>query len=118
MDIRQESTRHSDALQELTNYLDLPVQYDQMSEEDKIKWLVEELNTKRPLIPSEFNWTKSTEETFSVFKMVKRLQQEFGSRICHSYVISMSHSASDLLEVLLLLKKWDLLIKILKNQNC
>ena len=68
---------------------------------------------KRPLIPSEVKWTKTTEETFSVFKMVKRLQQEFG-RICHSYVISMSHSASDLLEVLLLAKRWGLLIKIHK----
>jgi len=109
LDIRQESTRHSDAIQELTNYLDLSVQYDQMSEEEKIKWLIDELNTKRPLIPSDFNWTKTTEETFSVFKMVKRLQQEFGSRICHSYVISMSHSASDLLEVLLLAKEMGLL---------
>ncbi len=109
LDIRQESTRHSDAIQELTNYLDLSLQYDQMSEEEKIKWLVDELNTKRPLIPSDVNWTKTTEETFSVFKMVKRLQQEFGSRICHSYVISMSHSASDLLEVLLLAKEMGLL---------
>ncbi len=109
LDIRQESTRHSDAIQELTNYLDLSVQYDQMSEEKKIKWLIDELNTKRPLIPSDVNWTKTTEETFSVFKMVKRLQQEFGSRICHSYVISMSHSASDLLEVLLLAKEMGIL---------
>ncbi|MBO8232754.1 phosphoenolpyruvate carboxylase [Prochlorococcus marinus str. MU1402] len=109
LDIRQESTRHSEAIEELTNYLDLSLQYNQMSEEEKVKWLIEELNTKRPLIPSDVNWTKTTEETFSVFKMVKRLQQEFGSRICHSYVISMSHSASDLLEVLLLAKEMGLL---------
>ena len=109
LDIRQESTRHSDAIQELTNYLELPKQYDQMSEKERMQWLTEELNTKRPLIPSEVNWNKSTEETFSVFKMVKRLQEEFGSRICHSYVISMSHSASDLLEVLLLAKEMGLI---------
>tara|TARA_B100001109_G_scaffold5231_1_gene4041 strand:+ start:1 stop:1392 length:1392 start_codon:yes stop_codon:yes gene_type:complete len=41
--------------------------------------------------------------------MVKRLQEEFGSRICHSYVISMSHSVSDLLEVLLLAKEMGLI---------
>ncbi len=109
LDIRQESTRHSDAIQELTNYLDVAIPYDQMSEEEKIKWLIQELKTKRPLIPPDFQWSKSTEETFSVFKMVKRLQQEFGSRICHSYVISMSHSASDLLEVLLLAKEMGLI---------
>jgi phosphoenolpyruvate carboxylase len=33
------------------------------------------------------------------------LQQEFGSRICSTYVISMSHTVSDLLEVLLLAKE-------------
>jgi phosphoenolpyruvate carboxylase len=37
--------------------------------------------------------------------MLHRLQEEFGSRICRTYVISMSHTASDLLEVLLLAKE-------------
>jgi phosphoenolpyruvate carboxylase len=37
--------------------------------------------------------------------MLQRLQQEFGSRICRTYVISMSHTVSDLLEVLLLAKE-------------
>tara|TARA_Y100001933_G_scaffold112030_1_gene112176 strand:- start:503 stop:2011 length:1509 start_codon:yes stop_codon:yes gene_type:complete len=80
-----------------------------MSEEEKTNWLISELNTKRPLIPTSHKWSQSTEETFAVFKMVKRLQEEFGSRICHSYVISMSHSASDLLEVLLMAKEMGLI---------
>ena len=42
-----------------------------MSEEEKIKWLIDELNTKRPLIPSDVNWTKTTEETFSVLKWLR-----------------------------------------------
>ncbi len=109
LDIRQESTRHSDALEELTNYLALPTSYENMTESQKTDWLINELNTKRPLIPSSSNWTHSTNETFAVFKMVKRLQEEFGSRICHSYVISMSHSVSDLLEVLLLAKEMGLI---------
>jgi len=109
LDIRQESTRHSDALDELTSYLALPKSYEKMSEDEKNKWLINELKTKRPLIPHTGSWSKSTEETFAVFKMVKRLQQEFGSRICHSYVISMSHSVSDLLEVLLLAKEMGLI---------
>ena len=109
LDIRQESTRHSDALEELTKYLALPTSYENMSEEEKTSWLINELKTKRPLIPSNETWSQSTEETFAVFKMVKRLQEEFGSRICHSYVISMSHSVSDLLEVLLLAKEMGLI---------
>ena len=105
LDVRQESTRHSDALDELTKYLNLPKTYLQMEEHEKASWLFEELETLRPLIPTGVEWTKSTEETFSVFRMLFRLQKEFGSRICRSYVISMSHSVSDLLEVLLLAKE-------------
>ena len=86
-----------------------------MSEEEKIKWLVNELNTKRPLT-SEVNWTKLLKKPFQFLKMVKRLQQEFG-RICHSYVISMSHSASDLLEVLLLAKEMGLLDQNSQKSN-
>jgi phosphoenolpyruvate carboxylase len=37
--------------------------------------------------------------------MLQRLQQEFGRRICRTYVISMSHTVSDLLEVVLLAKE-------------
>ena len=80
-----------------------------MAEEEKTNWLISELNTRRPLIPNTASWSENTEETFAVFKMVKRLQEEFGSRICHSYVISMSHSVSDLLEVLLLAKETGLI---------
>ena len=109
LDIRQESTRHSDALEELTSFLALPTSYDNMSESQKTTWLINELNTKRPLIPNSNVWSQSTDETFAVFKMVKRLQEEFGSRICNSYVISMSHSVSDLLEVLLLAKEMGLI---------
>ncbi len=79
-----------------------------MDEDAKVKWLIAELKTLRPLIPSAVQWSQSTEETFSVFRMLNRLQKEFGSRICRSYVISMSHSVSDLLEVLLLAKEFGL----------
>ena len=105
LDIRQESSRHSEALHELTLHLNLPHPYEEMTEEAKVNWLMDELQTRRPLIPPSVTWSENTEETFSVFRMLHRLQKEFGSRICRSYVISMSHTASDLLEVLLLAKE-------------
>ncbi|WP_269621910.1 phosphoenolpyruvate carboxylase [Prochlorococcus marinus] len=105
LDIRQESIRHSDAIDELTKYLNLSRSYSDMTEEEKVDWLKEELQTLRPLIPSGVRWSPATQETFSVFRMLDRLQKEFGSRICRSYVISMSHTVSDLLEVLLLAKE-------------
>ncbi len=105
LDIRQESTRHSDAIDELTRYLQLPVAYGAMEEEQRVAWLLSELQTRRPLLPPAARWSEATAETFQVFRMLQRLQQEFGARICRSYVISMSHTVSDLLEVLLLAKE-------------
>ena len=105
LDIRQESTRHSDALDELSRYLQLALPYGEMDEAQRVEWLLSEIQTRRPLLPPTAKWTAATAETFAVFRMLQRLQQEFGSRICRTYVISMSHTVSDLLEVLLLAKE-------------
>ena len=105
LDIRQESTRHSEALSELTRYLQLPQDYEAMEEPQRVEWLLEQLQTRRPLIPTGPLWSDATAETFAVFQMLRRLQEEFGQRICRTYVISMSHTESDLLEVLLLAKE-------------
>jgi phosphoenolpyruvate carboxylase len=117
MDIRQESTRHSDAIDELTRYLQLPVPYGEMGEEERVEWLLAELQTRRPLLPPSASWSAATAETFAVFQMLQRLQQEFGARICRTYVISMSHTVSDLLEVLLLAKEAGLVDPVAKRSQ-
>ncbi len=105
LDIRQESTRHSDAIDELSRYLQLAKPYGEMEEAERVTWLLKELATRRPLIPAAVDWSDATAETIAVFQMLQRLQAEFGQRICNTYVISMSHTASDLLEVMLLAKE-------------
>lgn len=105
LDIRQESSRHSEALTEIRNYLQLSPSYEELSEDERTQWLTQELQTRRPLIPSELPFEERTQETIETFRMVRKLQQEFGPQICQTYIISMSHEASDLLEVLLLAKE-------------
>lgn len=106
LDIRQESSRHSDAIDEIADYLQiLPKPYQQLSEKERIEWLVSELQTRRPLIPTELPFNAQTCETVETFRMVRLMQQEFGPEVCQSYIISMSHDVSDLLEVLLLSKE-------------
>ncbi len=106
LDLRQESSRHSDALDEITQYLQLlPQPYSDLSEAEKTAWLVSELQTRRPLIPGELPFSEKTRETIETLRMVRQLHQEFGPDICFSYVISMSHNVSDMLEVLLLAKE-------------
>ncbi|WP_404784372.1 phosphoenolpyruvate carboxylase [Altericista sp. CCNU0014] len=106
LDVRQESTRHSDALAEVVSYLQiLPKPYNDLSEDERALWLATELQTRRPLIPTELPFSDTTKETIETFRMIRRLQEEFGVKICRTYVISMCHDASDLLEVLLLSKE-------------
>jgi phosphoenolpyruvate carboxylase len=104
LDLRQESTRHSDTLDEITRYLGMP-SYCEMAEADRVAWLVGELKTRRPLIPRDLPFSDKTKEAIETLRMLFELQREFGPDICRSYVISMSHDVSDLLEVLLLAKE-------------
>ncbi|MEH1869435.1 MAG: phosphoenolpyruvate carboxylase [Nostoc sp.] len=106
LDIRQESSRHADALDEILQYLQiLPQPYNELSEEQKVAWLTGELQTRRPLIPAELPFSEKTNDVIETFRVVRSLQQEFGLNICQTYIISMCRDVSDVLEVLLLAKE-------------
>jgi phosphoenolpyruvate carboxylase len=106
LDIRQESTQHSNAIGEVAaslQLLDKP--YDDLTEAEKVIWLTKELQTRRPMIPAKLNFSDKTNEIIETFRMVAKVQQEFSVAICNNYVISMNRSVSDILEVLLLAKE-------------
>jgi phosphoenolpyruvate carboxylase len=106
LDIRQESTRHSDTLNEILEYLGvLQVPYNELSEEERVAWLTAELKTRRPLIPAELPFSEKTNDVIQTLRVVRSLQQEFGQKICQTYIISMCREVSDVLEVLLLAKE-------------
>lgn len=100
LDIRQESTRHEMAIAEITRYIGLG-DYSQWTEDDKQAFLVRELSSRRPLIPT--NWTPSpeTQEILDTCKVIA--EQPDG--VISAYVISMAREASDVLAVHLLLKE-------------
>ncbi len=100
LDIRQESTRHSDVLSELTRYLGLG-DYDQWSEQDKIAFLTNELSSKRPLLPRDWQPSEPVKEVLDTCRIIAAQPREsFGA-----YVISMARTASDVLAVHLLLQE-------------
>jgi len=106
LDFRQESPCHSDAIQEIAEYLQvLPKPYNELTENERREWLISELQSRRPLIPGEMPFCDKTKETIETFNILKKLQKEFGKEICQTYIISMSHDVSDVLEVLLLAKE-------------
>ncbi|HIK37403.1 MAG: phosphoenolpyruvate carboxylase [Geminocystis sp.] len=106
LDFRQDSNRHAEALNEIIQYLGLlDKPYLELSEDEKVTWLVQELKTRRPLVPPEVSFSDNTKETLETFRVLKAIQDEFGIEMCHTYIISMTNYVSDVLEVLLLAKE-------------
>ncbi len=106
LDIRQESSHHSDAIDEIVEYLGILKQpYNDLSEFERVEWLTSELQTRRPLIPAELPFSDKTSDIILTLRIVRSLQQEFGYNVCQTYIISMCREVSDVLEVLLLAKE-------------
>lgn len=102
LDIRQESGRHTQALSELTKHLGLG-DYEQWSEADRQSFLLRELQSPRPLIPSRWQPSDETQEVINTCRIVAIE----GKRAINAYVISMATQPSDVLAVALLLKACD-----------
>lgn len=100
LDIRQESSRHAEVISELTRYLGIG-DYNQWSEQDKIAFLTTELNSKRPLLPRDWQPSAQVKEVLDTCKIIAAQSKDaFGA-----YVISMARTASDVLAVHLLLQE-------------
>lgn len=100
IDVRQESTRHTEALGEITRYLGIG-DYESWAEADKQAFLIRELNSKRPLIPQNWQPSEETREVLDTCKVI--VDAPKGS--VAAYVISMAKTPSDVLAVHLLLKE-------------
>ena len=101
LDLRQESSRHSEALDAITRFLGLGG-YREWSEEQRREFLVRELNGRRPLIGSRFfqspECTPEVREVLDTCAVIAEQEPE----ALGAYVISMARAPSDVLAVLLL----------------
>ena len=105
LDIRQESDRHSEALDCITRYLGLG-SYLQWDEGARVSWITQQLQNRRPLVRAgawndtgnEGFFTATAKDTLETFKMIS--EQHEAS--LGAYVISQCTSTSDILAVLLL----------------
>ena len=103
LDIRQESTRHRDAVDAVTRYLQLG-SYADWPEERKQAFLVEELQARRPLIDDGFYRSEECSDEVAEVLATCRVIAEQGSEGLGAYVISMARAPSDVLAVMLLQK--------------
>ncbi|MCM3713799.1 phosphoenolpyruvate carboxylase [Alkalihalobacillus oceani] len=105
LDIRNHSGEHELAIGEILRVVNLCDNYAGLDEDEKVRILKQVLSEPRPLMLLQEDYSKETQEIFKVFQMIKKAHQEFGSRSIEVYLVSMTQSASDLLEVLVLAKE-------------
>ncbi|MFC7394432.1 phosphoenolpyruvate carboxylase [Scopulibacillus cellulosilyticus] len=105
LDIRNHSGEHEAAIAEIFHSVNIVSDYKALPEEEKIKVLTNVLQDPRPLISIFDSYSPETQEMIDVFRMIRKAQEEFGERAIQVYLISMTQSASDLLEVLVLAKE-------------
>uniref|UniRef100_A0ACD6AI74 Uncharacterized protein n=1 Tax=Avena sativa TaxID=4498 RepID=A0ACD6AI74_AVESA len=97
LDIRQESERHTDALDAITAYLGIG-SYRSWPEEKRQEWLLSELRGKRPLFGDDLPMNEEVADVIGTFRVLAELPPDcFGA-----YVISMATAPSDVLAVELL----------------
>ena len=99
LDVRQESTRHTDALTEITEALGLGT-YRSWDEAKRRAFLTQELRNPRPLLPLGFTGTADVAEVLATCRVLATLDPDG----LGCYVISMARHASDVLAVMLLQK--------------
>ena len=100
LDIRQESSRHSQLVSEflLKKY---NINYLKWNEEKKLSFLSSKINSKKNLINNFAFKNKENKEVWKTFKTLAEQPKE----CLGAYVISMTSSASDILSVALLQKE-------------
>ena len=101
LDVRQESGRHSQAVEEIL-HATLAIDYKQLDEAARLKLLSEVIATPNGLLYDKNKLSAATIETLDVFQSIAQMRSELGDACFGRYVISMTHAASHIMEVLLL----------------
>lgn len=100
LDIRQESTRHTEAVSEL--FKQKSIDYDALDETHRFALLEDTIRNPVGINPDLDNLSEATRETLDVFRVMAQMRKEISHKAFGSYVISMTHDASHVMEVMFL----------------
>lgn len=100
LDIRQESTRHTEAVSEIlqANGID----YAALDETARMEKLASLIGSNDQIELNKPSYTEPTRETVDVFEVMAQMHKEVSKHAFGSYVISMTHAASHIMEVMFL----------------
>src|SRR5947209_11424307 len=100
LDVRQHSERHAGALAEwlrVTGLLERD--YPSLDETERVRVLENLLRDPRVMPRNELQLSEETMHILATFDAIHQAREEFGNQAVTCYIISMSRSLSDLLEV-------------------
>ena len=103
LDVRDESKQHALAIGELAKQWGC-ANYQTMSAEQKAKFLTEKIDDDAATAIDPSKLSDEARRVLEVFYCIGQIQKEISPHIIGNYVVSMTHSASDVLEVILLAK--------------
>ena len=102
LDLRQESTRHTQAVADILAHRGPKIDYLAFDEQARLAQLSELIAQNEPLLVDMSSLAPATRETLQVFEVMARMRDEVSADAFGNYVISMTHSASHVMEVMLL----------------
>ncbi len=101
LDIRQESTQHTLAITEILKSHHLHANYATLSESEKLDLLSQQISHTQIDIDLS-SYSKETAEILQVFISMVKMRQAISPKVFGHYIISMTHTASHVLEVMFL----------------
>ncbi|WP_029036894.1 phosphoenolpyruvate carboxylase [Salinimicrobium xinjiangense] len=106
LDIRQNSEFHDKALEQILKiaFPDKPA-FRTWSEEDRVKFISEELKSDRPFAISGRSFGPEADQVLDCYKVVKKHTEKYGPRGVGSFIVSMTRQLSDLLVVYLFFRE-------------
>ena len=102
LDMRQESTVHTNAVAEVLQQFAPKLDYNSLSEEKRIKVLAELISRQHLPKANPESLSESAIETLELFDTMVEMRAETGDNLFGTYVISMTHAASHVMEVMFL----------------
>lgn len=104
LDVRQHSRIHEQAVAVLLRAAGVAPDYAALSEAERMALLSAELANPRPLLPRDAAVPEAAWRVLETFTVIREIVQREPAAL-GSFIVSMTHAVSDLLEVLLLAKE-------------
>ncbi|MGC2201135.1 MAG: phosphoenolpyruvate carboxylase [Stellaceae bacterium] len=109
LDLRQNSDVHERTVGELLDFAQPGVNYTSLGEQERIRLLLAELDTARPLASPFLSYSDETRSELAILTATADAHRHYGRQAVPHYVISKTTGVSDILETAVLLKEAGLL---------